>query len=130
MTMTLTILLPFRIHLRAQIAAMVAETPQGSFGILPRRLDCATALSPGILAHTSPDGRTRYVAIDGGVLVKAGTDVHVTAHRAVDSDDLTALHRAVEHDFLEVDAGNAAARTAVARLESGILSRLEQLHHE
>ncbi len=126
--MTLTIFLPFRVHLRAEITGLVAETPQGSLGILPQRLDCAAVLSPGILTYTSLDGRTRYVAIDGGVLVKAGTAVEVTAHRAADGTDLAALHGAVEREFRDGYAQETEARAAMAKMETGILRRLEDLH--
>ena len=48
--MTLKILLPFQIlEERSRVSRIVAETPSGSFGLLPHRLDCVAALVPGIL---------------------------------------------------------------------------------
>ena len=48
--MHLKILLPFAIFAeRTAVSRIVAETLQGSMGILPRRLDCVAALVPGIL---------------------------------------------------------------------------------
>ena len=41
------ILMPFRIFTeKTGVLRVVAETPEGSFGLLPNRLDCVTALVP------------------------------------------------------------------------------------
>ncbi len=49
---TLKILLPFRIFTeKTGVSRIVAETREGSFGLLPRRLDCVAALTPGILTY-------------------------------------------------------------------------------
>ena len=50
----------------------MARTLQGSVGFLPHRLDCAAALEPGILTYESEADGEVYVAVDQGVLVKAG----------------------------------------------------------
>ena len=50
--MHLKILLPFQVYAELEaVTRIVAETYQGSFGILPHRLDCAAALAPGILTY-------------------------------------------------------------------------------
>ena len=47
--MNLKILLPFSIFAeKTDVSRIVAETCKGSFGLLPRRLDCVAALVPGI----------------------------------------------------------------------------------
>jgi F-type H+-transporting ATPase subunit epsilon len=71
--MNLKILLPFQVFTeKAGVFRIVAEGRQGSFGILPHRLDCVAALAPGILTYeTESDGEV-YVAVDEGVLVKTG----------------------------------------------------------
>ena len=46
--MTLKILLPFQIFTaKAGVSRVVAETCEGSFGLLPHRLDCIAAIAPG-----------------------------------------------------------------------------------
>ena len=74
--MTLRLLLPFQIYAeKTGVSRIVAETREGSFGLLPHRLDCVAALAPGILTYqTEVDGEV-FVAVDEGVLVKTGTDV-------------------------------------------------------
>ena len=63
--MTLKVLLPFQVFAdNAGVSRIVAETREGSFGLLPHRLDCVAALAPGILTYeTEADGEV-YVAVD------------------------------------------------------------------
>jgi len=71
--MNLKILLPFDIFTeKTGVSRIVAETHHGSFGILPRRLDCVAALTAGILTYETPSEGEVFLAVDEGVLVKAG----------------------------------------------------------
>ena len=72
-SMDLKVLLPFQIFAeKTGVSRIVAETREGSFGLLPHRLDCVAALAPGILTYeTKSDGEV-FVAVDEGVLVKTG----------------------------------------------------------
>ena len=54
--MNLKILLPFGIFAeKTGVLRVVAETRAGSFGLLPQRLDCVAALTPGILVFETAD---------------------------------------------------------------------------
>jgi hypothetical protein len=66
--MNLKVLLPFQIFAdKTGVLRIVAETREGSFGLLPHRLDCVAALAPGILTYeTTSDGEV-FVAVDEGV---------------------------------------------------------------
>ncbi len=87
--MNLKVLLPFRIFAeRTGIARIVAETREGSFGLLPHRLDCVAALAPGILIYELEAEDEVYVAVDEGVLVKTGLDVLVSVRNAIGGTDL------------------------------------------
>src|ERR1022692_997284 len=99
--MNLKILLPFQVFAeKTGVSRIVAETREGSFGLLPRRLDCVAALAPGILTYqTESDGEV-FVAVDEGVLVKTGPDVLVSVRRALDGADLGQLRGLVEKEFL------------------------------
>ncbi len=82
--MNLKILLPFQIFAeKTEVLRIVAETREGSFGILPHRLDCVAALAPGILIYKTNQDGTVYLAVDEGVLVKAGQDVLVSVRQAI-----------------------------------------------
>jgi F-type H+-transporting ATPase subunit epsilon len=129
--MNLKILLPSEIFVnKADVLRIVAETGAGSFGFLPNRLDCVAALVPGILTYQTADDGTVYVAIDDGVLVKAGTDVLVSVRRAVGGADLTQLQIAVKREFLTLNEQQKKVRTAVSKMESGLIGRLEELQHD
>jgi F-type H+-transporting ATPase subunit epsilon len=129
--MNLKILLPFGVFAeRADVLRVVADTTDGSYCLLPHRLDCVAALVPGILTYETKDNGTVYVGIDQGVLVKAGAQVTVSVRRAIAGSDLEQLRDAVERDFLKLDEQERNVRTAVAKMESGLLERLAEFEYE
>jgi F-type H+-transporting ATPase subunit epsilon len=129
--MNLKVLLPFRIFAqKTDVSRIVAETPDGSFGLLPQRLDCVAALAPGILTYeTDADGEV-FVAVDEGVLVKVGSDVLVSVRRALSGADLDQLREAVEREFLALGEQEEGVRAAVAKMEGNLVRRMAALHNE
>jgi F-type H+-transporting ATPase subunit epsilon len=129
--MHLKLLLPFQIYAeKIDVLRIVAETSEGSFGLLPHRLDCVAALAPGILTYqTEADGEV-FVAVDQGVLVKTGPDVLVSVRRALGGKDLGQLRAAVEHQFLKLDEQEQNVRSVMAKMETGLLRRLATFQHE
>jgi F-type H+-transporting ATPase subunit epsilon len=129
--MNLKILLPFEVFAEKNgLSRMVAETAQGSFGLLPHRRDCVATLTPGILTYeTVADGEV-FVAVDAGVLVKIGQDVLVSVRRAIGGASLSQLRDAVTREFLALDEQERSVRSAIAKLETGLLLRLAALQHE
>jgi len=112
------------------VSRIVADTHAGSFGLLPHRLDCMAALSPGILIYeTDADGEV-FVAVDEGVLVKTGLDVLVSVRRAMVGPDLGQLRNAVEQEFLSLDEREQSVRSVMAKLETGFLRRFARFQHE
>lgn len=129
--MNLKILLPFRIFAeKGGISRIVAETSEGSFGLLPHRLDCVTALVPGILTYENETEGEVYVAVDEGVLVKTGLDVLVSVRNAIGDTDLGLLHAAVEREFLNLNEREQSVRSVMAKMESGFIRRFAEFHHE
>ncbi len=126
--MQLKILLPFQVFAeKTGVLRIVAETREGSFGILPHRLDCVAALAPGILTYeTESDGEV-FVAVDEGVLVKTGADVLVSVRRALGGTDLGQLHDAVKQEFLALDEDEQNVRSVMAKLEIGISASVREL---
>jgi len=129
--MTLKVLLPFQVFAeKTTVSRIVAETHEGSFGLLPHRLDCVAALAPGILTYeTETDGEV-FVAVDEGMLVKTGRDVLVSVRRALVGKDLSQLREAVIQEFLTLDEDEQSVRTVMAKLETGFLRRLATFRHE
>jgi F-type H+-transporting ATPase subunit epsilon len=129
--MNLKILLPFQVFAeQAGVARIVAETREGSFGILPHRLDCVAALAPGILSYATPSAGEIFVAVDAGILVKAGPEVWVSVRRALGGTDLARLREAVEREFLALDQHEQELRAVMAKLEAGFLRRYAGFRHE
>jgi F-type H+-transporting ATPase subunit epsilon len=127
--MHLKILLPSRVFAAlTEVSSIVAETEEGSFGLLPHRLDCVAALVPGILTYRVPTGDV-YLAVDAGVLVKTGPDVLVSVRHAIAGSDLAALHDNVKRDFLAVDEDERVVRRAVAVMVSSFIARFDRVGH-
>ena len=129
--MRLEILLPFQVFAaKADVRRVVVETREGSYGLLPRRLDCVMVLVPGILVYeTDADGEV-CVAVDEGVLVKTGSTVRVSVRRALGgATGLARLRETVEREFLTQDEDERSVRQVMAKLEAGFLRRLEGFRH-
>src|SRR5271165_1185697 len=120
--MNLKILLPFQVFAdKTGVTRVVAETHNGSFGLLPNRLDCVAALGPGILIYQTPADGEVFTAVDEGVLVKTGPDVLISVRRALRGSDLGQLRAAVEQEFLKLGEAEQSVRTVMAKLETGFL---------
>jgi F-type H+-transporting ATPase subunit epsilon len=127
--MQLKILLPSRIFGEIDdVTRIVAQSQQGSFGILPHRLDCVAALAPGILSYATTTAGDVYVAVDEGVLAKIGDRVLVSVRNAIGGADLGQLRQAIDREFLTLDEQEKSVRTATARLESGMMRRFAEFH--
>ena len=129
--MNLKILLPSQIFAeKTGVSRIVAETGEGSFGLLPHRLDCVAALMPGILTYEHEAEGEVYVAVDEGILVKTGADVLVSVRNVIGGTDLDKLHEAVEREFLNLNEREQSVRTVLAKMESSFIRRLVEFHHE
>jgi len=129
--MHLRLLLPFRVFAEETgVSRIVAETLEGSFGLLPHRLDCVAALAPGILIYETEAEGEVFVALDEGVLVKSHLDVLVSVRNAIEGTDLGALREAVEREFVTLSEREQSVRSVLARMESGFISRLAEFHRE
>ncbi|MEP6915186.1 MAG: F0F1 ATP synthase subunit epsilon [Acidobacteriota bacterium] len=129
--MHLKVLLPHQIFAeKTEVSRIVAETRDGSFGVLPHRLDCVAALAPGILIYETKAEGEVFVAVDEGVLVKTGPDVLVSVRNAIGGTDLGQLRAAVEQEFLNLDEREQSVRAVMAKLESGFLHRFAMFQHD
>jgi F-type H+-transporting ATPase subunit epsilon len=129
--MRLKVLLPFRIFaVKSGVSRIVVETRGGSFGILPRRLDCVAALEPGILTYENANEGEVFIAVDEGVLIKTGPDVTVSVRRAMAGADLDHLRGLVEEEFLQLDEQERSVRVALAKMETGFIRRMAAFQNE
>jgi len=129
--MHLKILLPFGMFVELFDASqIVAETREGSFGLLPHRRDCVSTLMPGILIYQSKSEGECFVAVDQGVLIKTGLDVIASVRNAIAGKDLAQLRERVEREFVDLDQGEAEIRSVMAKMEGSFMCQLAEFHHE
>jgi len=70
------------------------------------------------------------VAIDEGILIKAGTDVLISVRKAIEGRDLATLREVVEKEFLDIGLQEQSVRRAMAKMESGFVRRFAEFFHE
>ena len=122
--MRLRVITPAAVRVDRPVNRLVAEAPDGFFGMLPHHIDFVTQLLPGILVfEPEDDGTDRFVAINSGTLVKCGEDVRVAVRGAIEGDDLSRLRNRVETEFREHDEQERDARAALTRLEAAMIRR-------
>jgi F-type H+-transporting ATPase subunit epsilon len=125
--MKLKVLLPFRIFLEKEnVQRLVAETSQGAVGIWPNRLDFAAELVPGLMSFETDTKQEVWLAVDEGIMVKAGEEVLVSVRNAAGGTDLGNLKETIRRDFLRVDEQEVDTRAALAKLESGFVRRFAE----
>jgi F-type H+-transporting ATPase subunit epsilon len=128
--MHLKIILPYKVFVDVKnVSKVVMETSEGSYGLLPQRVDCVAALIPGIFTYESEKDGVQYVAVDTGVLVKAGDQVLVSVRNAIGGADLGKLGELVKKDFQTQNEKEKEANTVVAKLERGFIYSFDKLRN-
>jgi F-type H+-transporting ATPase subunit epsilon len=125
--MKLKVLLPTEVLVDCAVTKVSAEAENGSFTLLPRHIDFAAGLVPGILSYETERKQTQFMAVDQGILVKCGPDVLVSTINAAQSSDLSELKRTVQEQFEVLDEREKKARTALARLEANFIQHFLEI---
>ena len=127
--MRLKVLLPSEVLVDETVTKIIAEAENGSFCLKPRHVDFVAALAPGLLSFMSERGEEVFLAVDEGTLVKCGAEVLVSTRNAVRGTDLESLKKTVEDQYLNLDDAERLARSALARLEAGVLRRYTEMRN-
>jgi|GEM_PF-288346 len=135
--MELKVIVPGGTVLRARVSSISAPGTHGSFGVLPRHIDWVAVLVQGILAYvpeaaddrasTPAEELERYVALDGGVLVKRGERVVVATQNAVTADRLEDVENAVAEMLHTETERERDARAVLFRIETDVVQRMLEL---
>lgn len=125
--MRLKLLLPSEVLIDEPVQKVIAQGRNGSFCLEPRHVDFVSALAPGILQFIDAHGQEMFVAVDEGILVKCADEVLVSAYNAVRGEDLATLKDTVVKRFRQLDESERIARSALARLEAGVVRRFTQM---
>ena len=126
--MRLRVITPKEVCVDRKVTRLVAEAPDGFFGIRPHHIDFVTQLVPGVLVFEPEEGGAdRFVAINSGTLVKCGEDVNVAVRGAIEGTDLARLRERVETEFRQQEEDEREARSALTRLEATMIRRFRDL---
>ncbi|MGO2132853.1 MAG: F0F1 ATP synthase subunit epsilon [Halomonas sp.] len=125
--MTVSLRLPTQTLYEGSALRLQATAANGAFGMLPNHTDFVTALVPSVLILTDEHNREQFFGIDEGVLMKSGHQVDIAIRRGVRGKDLETLNDTVLTSFVEVDEEERVARSALSRLEAGIVRRFGDL---
>jgi F-type H+-transporting ATPase subunit epsilon len=127
----LRVFLPFRQFFEEEnILQVVAETTEGSFGFLPHRLDCVASLIPGILGYQTQEAGEKYLAIDKGILIKAGSNITISVRNAMAGKDLHQLRDVVKNQFLTLSEEEKIARSVLAKMEGVFVQKMVEFHND
>ncbi|MFA7552815.1 MAG: F0F1 ATP synthase subunit epsilon [Spongiibacteraceae bacterium] len=126
-TMQVTLRLPTHELFHGEATKLFAVAENGAFSMLPNHIDYVTSLLPSVLILTTVDGKEIFFGVDEGVLVKKGHQVDIAIRRGVQGKDLDTLNDTVQSSFVEVDEEERVARSALSRLEAGIVRQFGEL---
>lgn len=125
--MTVSVQLPTQTLYQGTASRLYAVAENGAFGMLPNHIDFVTALVPSVFIVVTSDGEELIFGIDEGILVKKGHQVDVAVRRGVRGEDLASIKDTVYRNFIAVDEDERVARSALSRLEAGIVRRFAEL---
>lgn len=125
--MTVTLRLPTRTLFKVRAQRLFATAVNGAFGLRPNHTDFVTALVPSVLILTDENNEEHFFGIDEGILMKTGHQVDIAIRRGVRGENLESLNDTVLASFVEVDEEERVARSALSRLEAGIVRRFGDL---
>jgi F-type H+-transporting ATPase subunit epsilon len=125
--MRIKVMLPTEILVDEPVTKVIAEAENGSFCMKPHHIDFVAALVPGLLTFVTEAGEERFLAVAEGTLVKCGPEVLVSTHNAVQGTDLARLKESILSRDREADEHEYIARSALARLEAGVIRRFVEL---
>lgn len=125
--MRLQVLVPNQIIVDEPVQKIIAEAVNGKFCLLPRHIDLVTVLVPGILAFTSVLGQEKFLAVDGGILVKCQREVYLSTLNAVVSNNLETLKQTIEKQFYLLDEQEKLTRSALTQFQAHIIRHFQEI---
>lgn len=123
----LKVMMPTRVVLDTLAGQVNVEAKGGSRGFLPRHIDFVAALATGIISYVGENQQPGFVAVDGGVLVKKGTQLLVSTPDAVHAEALDELEKFILEKARQHQENERISRGVLARLEVALVRRLMEL---
>lgn len=125
--MRVSLRLPTRLLFEGEVKSLQATAENGAFGILPNHADYVAPLVPSVLVLLGAEDKEYFFGIDHGLLVKRGHQVDIAVRRAVRGESLATLAETIGASFSQIDEDERSARTAMSRLEVGMVRHFSQL---
>ena len=122
--MRLRVMSPTEVVLDQEVIHVTAEDVTGSLGIRPGHAPLVTPLAPSIVVARGPDGRERYVAVNGGAMLVSGNEVEIVSRHAVASDDMAHLEATALAEFDREAQEDQHNRVAFERLRIDFMRRV------
>ena len=80
--------------------------------------------------YVSTTGGVKYIAVDKGILIKAGENVTVSVRNAIGGSDLGKLNESVEKEFKLLDDNEKNVRSVMVKMESSFMLRLHKFQQQ
>lgn len=119
--------LPNAVLYSGEASKLYAESDSGAFGLWPNHADLVCSLTPSVLIITDLQQQERYFGLDQGLLVKHGNQVQIAVRRGLQGNNLAELATQVQQAFVQADEDERVARSALAKLELGMVKQLHEL---
>jgi F-type H+-transporting ATPase subunit epsilon len=125
--MKLKVLLPAKLFLEAEVTKVVAEDQNGNFCLLRHHIDFVSALVPSLLLFCTKEGLERFLAVDGGILIKRGDQVWVSTQRCIEGQDLGTLQKTIQERFRLLDEREKITRSVLSKLQVNLIRHFVEM---
>jgi F-type H+-transporting ATPase subunit epsilon len=127
LNLDLEVLVPDGTAVRTRVVSLLAADASGQFGLLSGHEAFLTLLVPCVLSFREEDGRERYAAADGGVLVIQKDRVSVVTREAAVADRLEEVANAAAAMLEARQLHERTARAEFAELQTSLLRELRKV---
>lgn len=124
--MRVKLVLPNETLLDQEVNKITAPGAVGSFQILPRHIDVAWSLKPGILI-LEREHQEDYYVIHQGILIKQGETVYIASFQAIKGNSLEDLYQVLIKSYQIQDEQEQKAREILVKLEADTLRRFMEI---
>jgi F-type H+-transporting ATPase subunit epsilon len=120
------LLAPDGVLVEEPILSLQGADASGRFGLWPNHERFFTILVPCVLSFLRRDGRPRYAAADGGVLLLEDNRLSIASREALVAERLEDVADAAAAMFRARQTQERAARSAFVELELSLVQQLRQ----
>lgn len=96
----------------------------GAITLLERHLDYVTALAVCVVELVPSEGRSTFIGVDGGILVKKGEAVRIASFRGIEGESIESLWQRMDESFRKKEENAKKVRSILTKLEVDMAKRL------